>query len=251
MTVCGPKDDTVDVEEFAGNRLFTKEFVMLHQAAIGQLVWKDTLGAFYDDPGNVEGMRWATGVLVADDLFLTAGHNFRNLDLRDGVLRPRKNRSLQIIEPPEIATNMIVSFNYQFDEARKLRPEIRLPVVELLEYFKNDLDFAVVRLQGTPGLQFGFKKAASADAIPNDPACIIQHPKGKPKRVDNGPVSDVNSKVISYQDIDTFAGSSGSPLINADGDIIGIHTHPGCDPMGVGSNHGVPISAIKAVSAYL
>jgi hypothetical protein len=39
----------------------TKVFVDSHQAPVGQIQWKTNLASMYERPGNVKGMRWASG----------------------------------------------------------------------------------------------------------------------------------------------------------------------------------------------
>jgi Trypsin len=77
---CGATDDSQPVEQYDGTLGVTTAFVNAHQAPVGQLQWNDNLAAIYTNPGNVSGVRWCTGALVANDLFLTAGHCFDQLN---------------------------------------------------------------------------------------------------------------------------------------------------------------------------
>ena len=80
-TLCGATDDSQPVEQYDGSLGVSRGFVFDHQSPVGQVQWNNNLAANYTNPGNVSGERWGTGTLIADDLFLTAGHLF---DTRGG-----------------------------------------------------------------------------------------------------------------------------------------------------------------------
>lgn len=252
---CGATDDSQPVELYDGALGVTTAFVATNQPMVGQLQWNSNLGTIYVNPGNVNGARWATGTLIADNLFLTAGHNFDQTG--GGWTRPKDNASGTTIPPSEIATNMHVNFNYQHDPGGNLRPEQEFPVVELVEYRLNGLDYAIVRLGGNPNATFGAAQISTTDAAVGATACIIGHPAGVPKRVEAGPVFDLHGDQIGYNDIDTLGGNSGSGiLLGSNGHIVGVHTNGGCsiasDPNGDAfHNHGVRISSILAASPTL
>jgi V8-like Glu-specific endopeptidase len=245
--ICGVTDDSQPVEQYDGTLGVNVAFVNEHQGPVGQLQWNDNLASIYTNPGVVSGIRWCSGTLISDDLFLTAGHCFHqnfNGPLQNGTSNP--------ILPPEIATNMHVNFNYQVDSAGNLQLEQSFPISELVEHELGGLDYAIVRLVGNPGLTFGTTKVSTKDAIPGQMICIIGHPAGEPKRIEAGPVSLFQGDSIYYNDIDTLGGNSGSGLLLAqNGYLVGVHTNGGCDIPSVGYNHGVRISSLIAVSPTL
>lgn len=248
---CGATDDSQPVEQYDGTLGVTVAFVNNHQSAVGQLQWNNNLASIYTNPGNVSGVRWCTGTLISENLFLTAGHCFDQTG--GGWNRPRDNMTGAIISPAEIATNMHINFNYQVDPSGNLRVEQSFPVVDLVEYRLGGLDFAIVRLNGNPGTTFGTTGVSTTDAVVGDMACIIGHPAGVPKRIEAGPITDVHDNRIGYNDIDTLGGNSGSGVLRAsDGLIVGVHTNGGCtNPASAGHNHGIRISAIIAQSPTL
>ena len=76
---------------------------------MGQLQWNNNLGTIYSNPGDVSGVRWCSGALIAENVFLTAGHC---LDQdANGWDLPRVNGTNDVIPSAEIATNMHVNFN--------------------------------------------------------------------------------------------------------------------------------------------
>lgn len=134
----------------------TRNFVADHQASVGQLQWDADLGGSYADPGDVSDVRWCTGTLISHNLFLTAGHCFDQNPSRWRV--PRIDGTDDPIPPEEIASRMHVNFNYQVDPDGNLRTEVGFDIDALVEYRLGGLDFAIVRLVGTPGASFGIGK---------------------------------------------------------------------------------------------
>jgi V8-like Glu-specific endopeptidase len=252
-SICGAADDSQDVEQYDGNLGVTAAFVAEHQRSVGQIQWNSDLASIYQNPGNVSGTRWCSGVLIGEDLFLTAGHCFDRQS--PGWQRPRINGSSQVISSDEIARNMHVNFNFQFDPFGNPRPEVRHAIVELIENRLGSLDFAIVRLAGSPGQQFGNALIAEEDADEGEMLCIIGHPAGVPKRIEAGPALAPDGAMIRYDDIDTLGGNSGSGINRAsDGRIVGVHTNGGCSirsPDRDDFNFGMRISALIAASPTL
>jgi len=243
---CGTTDDSQPVEQYDGTLGVSQAFVTARQASVGQLQWDDNLASIYDDPGNVSGARWCTGTLINHNLFLTAGHCF---DSNPGGWRvPRINGTNDPIPTEEIARRMHVNFNFQDDPAGNPRPEVEFRIADLLEDDPGGLDFAVVRLAGTPGATFGMGRIAPTDPDVGDMLAIIGHPAGVPKRIEAGPVTSFDGDRIRYNDIDTLGGNSGSAIWHSPSDqIVGVHTNGGCTTTG-GSNFGMRIERVRADS---
>ena len=249
-SICGVTDDSQDVEMYDGSLGVTQAFVTTHQRPVGVLRWNSNLASIYSNPGNVAGVRWCTGTLIADDLFLTAGHCFDQTG--GGWNRPRVNGTTNIIPPGEIATNMSVEFDYQRNAAGVLKTPVSVAVVELMEYRLGGLDFAIARLAGAPGQTWGVTRLASIDANVGDMLCIIQHPAGNPKRIEAGPLTSFDGDRIRYNNIDTLGGISGSGILRAlDGCLVGVHTNGGCNAAMTGSNFGVRVARLLEVSPTL
>jgi V8-like Glu-specific endopeptidase len=258
-SICQGRDDSQPVETYDGTLGVSKDFVNNFSRSVGQLQWKYSFGNQFNGPdnseGNVKGKRWCSGCLIANDLFITAGHCFD----RDGVSwrLPRKNG--QIISSKEIALLMKVNFNFQLSATtHQIRADtIDYPVLELKEYRNGNFDYAIIKLgrdvQGNlPGEKFGIVKISNDTATQVGIAGIIQHPKGDPKVIEAGPVKFVVSDLLGYNDIDTEGGSSGAAVISASTNkIIGIHIRGGCDFNSSNFNSATPIKAIIPSSPTL
>jgi hypothetical protein len=250
---CG-LDNAEDVALYQGDLGVPIEFVAANQSPVGNLRWNNpaALRARYDDPGTVGSWRWCSGTLIAANLFLTAGHCFEQFP-RSGHRVPRIKGTNDPIPRAEIATNMHINLGYQLSPDGVDQLGEMFPVVELVEDQLGGLDYAIVRVEGTPGLSpYGAARIAQADPTRGNTICIIGHPLGTPKKVEAGPATDLVSDRILYNDIDTDFGSSGSGiLLSPDGPVVGVHTTGGCTAARTGHNSGVRISALLRESALL
>ena len=181
-SICGTVDDSQPVEQYDGSLGVSTSFVAKHQRPVGQLQWNSDLADHYDNPGNVNNVRWCTGTLISPDLFLSAGHCFDS-NAGNWVV-PRANGTDDPIAPEEIARRMHVNFDFQVDADSDLRTEVEFDVVDLVEYRLGGLDIAIVRLAGHPGAIFGTGQLAAQDPAVDDSIAIIGHPAGVPKRIE-------------------------------------------------------------------
>ncbi|CAN5537085.1 hypothetical protein BH23CHL4_BH23CHL4_08390 [soil metagenome] len=248
-SVCG-LDDSQDVETYNGAPGFTKEFVAANQGPVGYLRWNNDLLTRYRNAGTVNARRWCSGTLISDDLWLTAAHCVTQRPR--GSLTPTIDGTDNPIPRSEIAINMHVDFLYQLDPTSTEQTWESFPVVELVEDRLGDLDYAIVRLGGTPGLSYGRARIAPADVAPGTTICIIGHPRGEPKRIEAGPAPQLQDDRIFYTDIDTDFGSSGAGILSSpEGPIVGLHTTGGCTGARTGHNSGLRFAGLLEASAIL
>ncbi len=105
-------------------------------------------------------------------------------------------------------------------------------------------DYAVIELDADPQtspLQLGTQ--------PTYRLTVIQHPRGLPKVLATGTFAFLDEGAVHYDDLDTLVGSSGAPIINGRGRVLGLHAGGDCD-LG-GTNWGWLSSEIVRASSAL
>lgn len=197
---------------------------------------------------------FGTGFLVGPNLLMT---NHHVLDLRS---RSRPHDPTVV----ETAPHSWAEFEYEasIDGVTADTALFELAPDQLLLWDdKQRLDYVLVALKPSPRLDsrlhldlkpIGYNRLAGDQgkiAIPN-PVYIIQHPRGETKKValDNNkllalPRGDHN---FLYYEADTDEGSSGSPVFNAQWEVVALHHVGGLEEDGIKANEGVRISKILA-----
>lgn len=211
---CGGTWDVKDVESYADGGGVSKAFVLRHERRVG-----------YDVT------RGCSGTLISDDLFLSAGHC-------------------------QYAVGHVVRFDYQNDANGSPRPTRDFTVAAVVEQeWNDDWDYAIVRLNGSPGREFGHASIAAVDPPVYSTVTLIQHPDGVPKKVHSGPVLDYAAEEgpnwFRHQ-VDTTYQSSGSGVLNAAGELVGVHTNAGCSTGSpIGGNSAMRMSRLVVHSPTL
>ncbi len=174
----------------------------------------------------------ASGFLIGPDVLLTNWHVF---------------------PLAEDARNARVRFNYQNDLLGNFLPteEYGLDAAGLFRS-NEDLDYAVVRIQGEAGLKWGYLKTRALEVQMDQKVNIIQHPAGGPKQIamNDNEIKYADGRVVQYI-TDTLPGSSGSPVFNDDWQVVALHHSGGNIPEPSTNsihfrNEGIRIGAILA-----
>jgi V8-like Glu-specific endopeptidase len=218
-SICGSTDDSQFVNDYNGTLGPTVTFVQTH---------KRTKGALATSATTSSSAKYCSGSLIGTNLFLTAGHCVDSGTIGDYVTMN--------YERAAGSTSLLTQSHYR--------------VNAILEDELGGLDYAILRLDGTPGSTWGIASVATSDPSTGAAITIIGHPNRQPKKIEAGTVASFSSNYLRYGNVDTLGGSSGSGVINSSGQIVGVHTNGGCTATG-GTNSGVRISRIRAVSSIL
>lgn len=217
-SICGATNDAQHVNDYDGTLGPSAAFVQANKRAVGAL----------EDAAAANSSKFCSGTLISADLFLTAGH---------------------CVDASTVG--QFVAFNFeQAAGGGSLLPQSHFRVAQIVEDGLGGLDYAIIRLEGSPGSTFGSATVHTADPARNAPITIIGHPEGEPKQIEAGTVSRVTGNRITYGNLDTLGGNSGSGILDAQGRVVGVHTNGGCSASG-GTNSGVRISRIRAASGVL
>lgn len=215
-SICGATNDAQFVNSYNGTLGPSIAFVQANKGSKGAMETSPTGGKF------------CSGSLIATNLFLTAGH---------------------CVDAGSVGE--FVSFNFERAAgSTTLLTQTHVRITAVVEDAPSGVDYAIVRLEGTPGATFGVAPVAAADPANGTAITIIGHPSGQPKQIEAGTVAGRSGNYLTYGNVDTLGGSSGSGIINSAGQIVGVHTNGGCTATG-GTNSGVRIARIRQVSATL
>ena len=154
--------------------------------------------------------RTCTGFLIEPDLLATNEH---------------------CINSAETCRSMTAVFGYEFDPQNRL---VMGPQLRCDEYDDTrstfDLDVSVIRLNRPVGPEYVPVDITTDMPDPDGPLFIIQHPGSQPKQVSFINCAAVQTGVDGRatgsdftHTCDTAGGSSGSPVFNADGLLVGVH----------------------------
>lgn len=214
-SICGTSD-LQHVSEYDGSRGQPVEFVAANEPKVAALA--------YGTPTSSN--KYCTGTLISENLFLTAAHCIDSTSLNDFAV-----------------------FNYQkVRGSTDLQAQDHVKILEVVEQALGGLDYAIIKLEGTPGATYGFAHINANEVELGHLLTIIQHPSGTPKKVDIGTRKGTRgTDYMTYGDLDTEPGSSGSGVLDNVGQLVGVHTNGGCTPT-QGDNAGVLMTKIVAAS---
>jgi hypothetical protein len=156
---------------------------------------------------------WGTAFRIAGDRLLTNWHVLHARDTGERAITAR------------------AEFEFEEDEHGAFRPSVGISCDVATIVTNRDDDWAVI----TPTQPLRphwpvIRLSGGADPAVGEPAYIVQHPNRQRKRVGfvRNHISFFDERVLHYL-TDTEPGSSGSPIFNAAGQLIGLH-HVGGTP---------------------
>ena len=161
-----------------------------------------------DEPAQTRAL--GTGFLVAGSALITNSH---------------------VLETPEDAADCVVEFGYEYDA---LGAERRVQLHEFdpdrLFVTDADLDYTIVAVKpsrtGEAGKKRGFLPliGRTGKVRNGEPLNLIHHPSGDRKKI-----TIRESRLLAMKDLqleysgDTLGGSSGSPVLNDQWEVVGLH----------------------------
>ena len=253
-SICDITTDWQEVEQYNGRlgiRNLSREFVARHERAVGNLKWESNWRASYKKPGNIpNNTRWCSGTMISNNLYLTAAHCLEfGAAETNGWVWP-VNASGTKLTPQQVVANMEVAFNYQVAPNGAQRVEQRYAVLRAREVRLGGLDYAILTLANNPGTDWGVTRMAPSTLTVGDELTVIQHPAGMTKKIDSGSFSGLSGSLLTYGNIDTVGGSSGSGVLDWQGRLVGVHVQGGCkSPSAV--NSATSLEAIASVSPVI
>jgi V8-like Glu-specific endopeptidase len=172
-----------------------------------------------------------SGTLISDDLFISAGHC-------------------------GYAAGHRVRFDYQNAPNGTPRATRDFTVSQVVEQENNGTwDYAIVRLNGNPGREYGHANIAALDPAVGSRLTMIGHPATRPKEIHAASLVDYSSGVGTNwfrHNIDTVGGNSGSGVLNDNGELVGVHTNAGCSTSApFGGNSAMRMSRLVTRSPTL
>ena len=214
----------IDVVDYKGNEGISIANLNQRANAVGMLKFKASFGSF--KPNNLVNAERCSGTLIANNLFLTAAHCL----FSDGNAPWPKNANGSVLTPFESARLMEVRFNYKLGLNGAPLVSQDFKVSEVVDFYFGDLDYAVLKLEGTPGLTYGITPLSKQTPSSRQALFMIHHPEGEPQKISFGTsngmqtVSEVMQLIrLVYDDVDTTYVSSGAGVLNSNGALVAIH----------------------------
>lgn len=194
--------------------MLVKEFVLkqhangswyFNSAALGHSYPLCENEKFLDQPS----VGFCSGVLIAPDKVLTASH----------CMQVGENRN-------NCASTKFVFGWTEEDSKKNLSSGDIYSCQKILKsesVRSRGIDYAIVQLDRPVIGTIPVKIASTQMLLEKEPVMSLSYPLGIPLKKDIGHVlSDTKEGTLVKVEVDTFQGSSGSPLFNAKGELIGI-----------------------------
>lgn len=129
----------------------------------------------------------------------------------------------------EVCGSTVAIFGYQYDEAGVLNHGTQYECDEVVSK-DSILDYSILRLRGAPGSLWGELELSTGEPQQDQQVYIVQHPAGEPKqisrvdcRVSMAVADGLGQGTDAAHVCDTLGGSSGSPVLDLNHRVVGLH----------------------------
>jgi hypothetical protein len=206
----------------------------------------------FDDPASFDNRLWQAAQSVAKLSFVDGNDSKTCTGFLIGANELLTNA--HCVRNESICSSLLAIFGYQYDHSFNVQEGVPYRCDGIVVQPDAEADFVILKIAGEPGNRWGYLKLEDIALHAGDPLIIIQHPSGAIKRVvikncevkteqapnEKGALDDFGHVC------DTETGSSGSPILNSDYLVVGLH-HLGFDredPRWSNENRGVYSSKI-------
>lgn len=205
------KNSYYSVQDSRNKRLFPLYQSSSAVVPINVRPWGDFVGFMMSSWGK---LNWTcSGVLVAPDLFLTNWH----------CGGPPTFDSDERYWSQQILNDTIIDFSWDGDDLSREYAVIGREAVN------KDLDFAILKVRPIDSAEEARAVALSRRPVHGgDPVRIIHHPAAMEKRTGDCQVVDTpyqHRPADFTHRCDTEGGSSGAPMFDSAGNVVGLHHH--------------------------
>lgn len=190
------------------------------QAAVGRISFIS---------GNA--LKVCTGFMVSKDMLVTNHH---------------------CVPTNAICQTTTVVFGYQLTRQGEMQSGQQYKCAAVLEANYN-YDYALLRMSDSPGTSTGMLTFNTAGVAGGQQLYVIQHPAGQPKQISEddckvvAPTEDGRTSGSDFSHLcDTLGGSSGSPVLNEMGQVVGLHHYGFADGIYWKQNRAIRAAPVKA-----
>lgn len=180
--------------------------------------------------GNLKASGSCSGVLISEDLFLSAAHCKTS------------------------CSSMKVTFGYLS------RQKETFACKEIIEAGSggSNLDYLIIRLEGSPGKTWGWFDMSDKPLTKGQKLLMIHHPSGSPMKVSRKNCAfQKESNGFLQHNCDTEPGSSGGAVLLPDDEhpektkVVAVHTLGGCNSSSTSFNSGPSIANLAKKSQLI
>ncbi len=135
------------------------------------------------------------------------------------------------VNTQEVCETTVAVFGFQYGSNGLLNLGEQFDCGEMVSAKNSyELDYALLDIKGTPSTKWGTLNLSDGDPEIDLPLFIVQHPGGLPKQISKincravaVPVDGRGEQTDFSHTCDTVGGSSGSPVLNESGQVVGLH----------------------------